>query len=43
MPFLREKSGQWSPEKIAAFAIVLAPALWLLWLTATGNLGARPE
>jgi len=42
MPFLREKSGQWSPEKIAAFAIVLAPALWLLWLTATGNLGARP-
>lgn len=42
MPFLREKTGQWSPEKIAAFAIVLAPALWLLWLTATGNLGARP-
>ncbi len=42
MPILREKSGQWSLEKIAAFAIVLAPALWLLWLTATGNLGARP-
>jgi sulfoxide reductase heme-binding subunit YedZ len=42
MPFLHEKTGQWSPEKIAAFTIVLAPALWLLWLTATGNLGARP-
>lgn len=42
MPFLREKTGRWSPEKIAAFAITIAPALWLAWLTATHNLGAEP-
>jgi sulfoxide reductase heme-binding subunit YedZ len=42
MPFLREKTGRWSAEKIAAFAIAIAPALWLAWLTATHNLGAEP-
>src|SRR6185312_13908377 len=42
MPFLREKTGRWSPEKIAAFAIAIAPALWMAWLTATHNLGAEP-
>lgn len=42
MPFLREKTGRWSPEKIAAFALAIAPALWMAWLTATHNLGAEP-
>ena len=27
MPFLREKTGHWSPEKIAAFVLTIAPAL----------------
>jgi sulfoxide reductase heme-binding subunit YedZ len=42
MPFLREKTGRWSPEKIAAFAVAIAPALWMAWLTLTHNLGAEP-
>lgn len=42
MPFLREKTGRWSPEKIAAFAIAVAPALWLAWLTWNRDLGAEP-
>jgi methionine sulfoxide reductase heme-binding subunit len=42
MPFLREKTGRWSPEKIAALAIAIAPALWLAYLVAFGELGARP-
>lgn len=42
MPFLREKTGRWSPEKIAAFIIAIAPPLWLLWLTYSDRLGARP-
>jgi sulfoxide reductase heme-binding subunit YedZ len=42
MPFLREKDGRWSPIKIAAFAGAIAPALWLSYRTATGDLGARP-
>jgi sulfoxide reductase heme-binding subunit YedZ len=42
MPFLREKTGRWSPEKITAFAVAVAPALWLLWLTVSDQLGARP-
>ena len=25
MPFLREKTGRWSPEKTVAFAVVIAP------------------
>lgn len=40
--FLREKNGRWSPEKILAFAISLAPLAWLAWLTWTDGLGARP-
>jgi sulfoxide reductase heme-binding subunit YedZ len=42
MPLLRENSGRWSPEKIAAFALAVAPALWLLGLVALDQLGARP-
>ena len=42
MPFLREKSGRWSPEKIAAFAVAIAPALWLAGLVLSDQLGARP-
>jgi sulfoxide reductase heme-binding subunit YedZ len=42
MPFLRERSGRWSPPKIVAFVLVVLPALWLAWLAATGGLGARP-
>jgi methionine sulfoxide reductase heme-binding subunit len=42
MPLLREKSGHWSPEKIAAFALAIAPALWLAGLIAFDQLGARP-
>jgi sulfoxide reductase heme-binding subunit YedZ len=42
MPLLREKSGHWSPEKIAAFTLAIVPALWLLALVATDQLGARP-
>jgi sulfoxide reductase heme-binding subunit YedZ len=42
MPFLREKTGAWSPEKVVAFAIVIAPILWLIGRTLFGDLGARP-
>jgi sulfoxide reductase heme-binding subunit YedZ len=42
MPLLREKSGRASPEKIAAFALAIAPALWLAGLIALDQLGARP-
>jgi len=42
MPFLREKSGRWSSEKIVAFAVAVVPALWLAWLVASDQLGARP-
>ena len=42
MPFLREKSGRWSPEKIVAFVGVCLPALWLAYRTGAGDLGARP-
>jgi sulfoxide reductase heme-binding subunit YedZ len=42
MAFLREKTGHWSPEKIAAFIAVIVPPLWLLWLTYSDQLGARP-
>jgi len=42
MPFLREKTGRWSPEKIVAFTVAIIPALWLLWLTVSDQLGARP-
>ena len=42
MPFLRERSGRWSPVKIAAFAATLLPALWIAYQAATDDLGARP-
>jgi sulfoxide reductase heme-binding subunit YedZ len=43
MPFLREKSGRWSPEKIIAFAGACVPALWLAWRAWSGDLSAaRP-
>ena len=43
MPFLREKSGHWSPEKIIAFAGACVPALWLAWRAWSGDLSAaRP-
>jgi methionine sulfoxide reductase heme-binding subunit len=42
MPFLRERSGAWSPEKIVAFVGVCLPALWLAWRIASDDLGPRP-
>jgi sulfoxide reductase heme-binding subunit YedZ len=43
MPFLREKSGRWAPEKIVAFAGACLPALWLAWRAWNGELNpARP-
>jgi hypothetical protein len=36
MPFLRERSGRWSPAKIVAFAAALLPALWIAFQAATG-------
>jgi sulfoxide reductase heme-binding subunit YedZ len=43
MPFLREQSGRWSPEKIIAFAGSCVPALWLAWHAWSGDLSAaRP-
>jgi len=42
MPFLRERSGRWSPVKIIAFTAALLPALWVAFQAATGDLGARP-
>ncbi|MEA2928508.1 MAG: methionine sulfoxide reductase heme-binding subunit [Hyphomicrobiales bacterium] len=43
MPFLREKSGRWSLEKIFAFAGGCVPILWLAWRVWTNDLNpARP-
>ena len=43
MPFLRENSGRWSPEKIVAFAGACVPILWLGWRVWTNDLNpARP-
>jgi methionine sulfoxide reductase heme-binding subunit len=42
MPFLRERSGRWSPVKIIAFTVAVLPALWLAFQAATDDLGARP-
>ena len=43
MPFLREKSGRWSPEKIIAFVGGCIPILWLIYRAWTGDLSAaRP-
>jgi methionine sulfoxide reductase heme-binding subunit len=42
MPFLRERSGRWSPVKIAAFVAAILPALWIAYQAAADELGARP-
>jgi sulfoxide reductase heme-binding subunit YedZ len=42
MPFLREKTGSWSHEKIAAFLLVIIPALVLTGRIILDDLGARP-
>jgi sulfoxide reductase heme-binding subunit YedZ len=42
MPFLRERSGRWSPVKIAAFTAAILPALWIAYQAVTDDLGARP-
>jgi len=42
LPFLRERSGRWSPVKIVAFAATLLPALWIAYQAWMGDLGARP-
>jgi methionine sulfoxide reductase heme-binding subunit len=41
MPFMREKTGRWSPEKIVAFAVVTVPMLWLLVRALMGDLGTQ--
>jgi sulfoxide reductase heme-binding subunit YedZ len=35
-------SLQWRPEKAAAAALAMAPAVWLAWLAYEGGLGVRP-
>ena len=43
MPFLREKSGRWSPEKIVVFVGGCIPIFWLIYRAWTGDLSAaRP-
>ena len=42
MPFLRERSGRWSPVKIVAFLASVLPALWIAYQAVAGELGARP-
>jgi methionine sulfoxide reductase heme-binding subunit len=42
MPFLRERSGRWSPIRIATFTAVVLPALWIAYQAITDDLGARP-
>jgi sulfoxide reductase heme-binding subunit YedZ len=42
MPFLRERSGRWSPVKIAAFVAAILPALWIAYQAGADELGARP-
>src|SRR4051812_25585449 len=43
MPFLREKNGRWSLEKIIAFVGSCVPILWLSWRVWTNDLNpARP-
>ncbi len=42
MPFLRERSGRWSPVKIVAFVASTLPALWIAYQAWAGELGARP-
>ena len=42
VPFLRERSGRWSPVKIVAFVAAILPAFWIAYQAAAGELGARP-
>lgn len=42
MPFLRERSGRWSPVKIAALVGATLPALWIASQAIVGDLGPRP-
>src|SRR3954470_21448229 len=42
MPFLRERSGRWSPVKSVAFTASILTALWIAYQAITGDLGARP-
>jgi sulfoxide reductase heme-binding subunit YedZ len=42
MPFLREKSGRWSPEKITALTAVLLPAFVFVGRIFLDDLGPRP-
>jgi methionine sulfoxide reductase heme-binding subunit len=43
MPFLREKNGRWSREKIIAFVGSCVPILWLAWRVWANDLNpARP-
>lgn len=42
MPFLRERSGRWSPVKIVAIVAAVLPALWIAYQAAADDLGARP-
>jgi sulfoxide reductase heme-binding subunit YedZ len=42
VPFLRERSGRWSPIKIAAFTAAVLPALWISYQAVTDDLGPRP-
>src|SRR5512133_1130177 len=42
MPFLRERSGRWSPVKVVAFVAAVLPALWIAYQAAADELGARP-
>jgi sulfoxide reductase heme-binding subunit YedZ len=42
LPFLRERSGRWSPVKIVAFVATLLPAFWIAYQGWAGELGARP-
>ena len=42
MPFLREKNGRPSPEKILALTGTLLPALWLVGRVWIDDLGPRP-
>src|SRR6516162_598849 len=42
MPFLRERSGRWSPVKIVAFVAAVLSALWIAYQAAADELGARP-
>lgn len=37
-----DRTGRLSALRLATFAAVIAPALWLAWRTQTGDLGPRP-